>query len=159
MKIICKEKILPLIIQHHFASTAYAHSRKPEIFYCQTAFVDGLQAIFQFAEIGIDIVCPKGELDSTLFRFADDVEAWNFVACVDFECNVMFFQYIQDAVDTLIGPVFGILCIQLFRQEGRIGIDVGRLIGKDLDGLVHQVIHILFFGNTVVVYLFGAVYP
>ena len=91
MKIICKEKILPLIIQHHFASTAYAHSRKPEIFYCQTAFVDGLQAIFQFAEIGIDIVCPKGELDSTLFRFADDVEAWNFVACVDFECNVMFF--------------------------------------------------------------------
>ena len=71
----------------------------------------------------------------------------------------MFFQYIQDAVDTLIGPVFGILCIQLFRQEGRIAIDVGRLIGKDLDGLVHQVIHILFFGNTVVVYLFGAVYP
>ena len=47
---------------------------------------------------------------------------------------MLCFQYIQDAVDTLIGPVFGILCIQLFRQEGRIGIDVGRLIGKDLDG-------------------------
>ena len=156
--IICKYD-LPFIIQHHLTGAAYTHGREPDIFCCQAACFNGLQAIFQSAEISVCIIRSEGEFDSAFFCFADDFHAGDLVTCVDFECDVVFFQYIQDAVDTFVGPVFGLFGIQLFGQEGRIGIDVGRIVGKDLDGLVHQVIHVLFFCDTVVVHFFGAVYP
>ena len=136
---------------------ADAHRREPDVVGRQATGLDGVQGVFEPPETGIHVVGAKGEFDAARLGGPDDVKGRNAVARVDFQGDVVFFQHVQDAVHALRRPEGVVFGLQDARQEGRVGIDIGRLIGQDQYGLVHEVVHVLLLGDAVEMNLLGAV--
>ena len=101
---------------------------------------DGFDAVFQPAEVGIDIVGSERETDTPLLGPADDVEARNSVAGVDFQGDAVSLQDIQHAFHSLVRPIFVVVGGHVVGQVGRIGVDVGGFVGEYQDSLVDQVL-------------------
>ena len=64
---------------------------------------------------------------------------------------------VQHPIDTLVCPVSIIISLHILRQVGRVGKDVGRFVGQDLDCLIDNLIHILLLGHAIIMHLFGPI--
>ncbi len=69
----------------------------------------------------------------------------------------MLLQYIQYAFNSFVSPVLVVIMRHCVGQEGRVGINVGRLVGQNQDCLVDKVVHILLKRNVVEECFFGSV--
>ena len=69
----------------------------------------------------------------------------------------MLLQYIQYAFNASVRPVLVVIMRHSIGQEGRVGINVGRLVGQNQDCLVDKVVHILFKRNVIKECFFGPV--
>ena len=69
----------------------------------------------------------------------------------------MLLQYIQYAFNASVRPVLVVIMRHSIGQEGRVGINVGWLVGQNQDCLVDKVVHILFKRNVIKECFFGPV--